>query len=110
MLIKQYWREMNEWLKAFVLAIVLLMFLHVFVVRWVIVESSSMYATLRPGDLVLVQRWPVWTGFTRGDVVVFRDPMKNNVVMARRPLLVKRIVGMPGDVVELRRGKLFVNN
>ena len=69
-----------------------------------------MYATLRPGDLLLVQRWPVWTGFERGDVVVFRDPLKDNVPMLRRPLLVKRIVGMPGDVVELRKGVLFVNN
>ncbi len=100
----------NEWLKAFVLALVLLLFLHAFVVRWVIVESTSMFATLKPGDLVLVQRWPLWTGLERGDVVVFRDPLKDDVSMVRRPLLVKRIAGMPGDRVEIRRGKLFVNN
>lgn len=100
----------NEWLKAFVLALVLLLFLHAFVVRWVIVESTSMFATLKPGDLVLVQRWPLWTGLDRGDVVVFRDPLKDDVSMVRRPLLVKRIAGMPGDRVEIRRGKLFVNN
>lgn len=100
----------NEWLKAFVLALVLLLFLHAFVVRWVIVESTSMFATLKPGDLVLVQRWPLWTGLERGDVVVFRDPLKDDVSMVRRPLLVKRIAGIPGDRVEIRRGKLFVNN
>ena len=83
--------------------------LHTFIVRWVIVESTSMFATLKPGDLVLVQRWPVWTGFSRGDVVVFRDPLKDVLSMARRPLLVKRIAGMPGDKVELRHGRLFVN-
>ncbi|HOY29742.1 MAG TPA: signal peptidase I [Flavobacteriales bacterium] len=97
-------------MKAFVLALVLLLFLHAFVVRWVIVESTSMFATLKPGDLVLVQRWPLWTGLDRGDVVVFRDPLKDDVSMVRRPLLVKRIAGMPGDRVEIRRGKLFVNN
>ncbi|HRF78951.1 MAG TPA: signal peptidase I, partial [Flavobacteriales bacterium] len=74
------WR--NEWLKAFVLAIVLLLALHMFVVRWVIVESTSMFGTLKPGDLVLVQRWPVWTGLERGDIVVFRDPLKDAVSMA----------------------------
>jgi signal peptidase I len=42
--------------------------------------------------------------------VVFRDPLKDDVSMVRRPLLVKRIAGMPGDRVEIRRGKLFVNN
>lgn len=101
------WR--NEWLKAFVLALVLLLALHMFVVRWVIVESTSMFGTLKPGDLVLVQRWPVWTGLERGDIVLFRDPLKDAVSMARRPLLVKRIAGMPGDRVEIRSGVLFVN-
>lgn len=108
--LKERWRKLNEWVKAFLLALVILGVLHIFVVRWVLVESVSMYATLRPGDLLLVQRWQAWTGFSRGDVVVFRDPLKNDVAMARRPLLVKRIVGMPGDVVELRGGELFVNN
>lgn len=101
------WR--NEWLKAFVLAVAFLVFLHVFVVRWVIVESTSMFATLKPGDLVLVQRWPVWTGFSRNDIVVFRDPLKDDVSMARRPLLVKRVAGIPGDRVEIRHGALLVN-
>lgn len=110
MYLKERWRALNEWTRAFLLAVLLLAVLHIFVVRWVLVESVSMYATLRPGDLLLIERWPVWTGFSRGDVAVFRDPLKNDVVMARRPLLVKRIVGMPGDVIELRRGVLFVNN
>ncbi|MCB0771693.1 MAG: signal peptidase I [Flavobacteriales bacterium] len=103
------WHGTHEWAKAFVLALLILLVLHVFVVRWVLVESTSMYNTLRPGDLVLVQRWPVWTGFERGDIAVFRDPLKDHVPMMRRPLLVKRIVGMPGDVVELRKGVLYVN-
>jgi len=107
--LKQRWNALNEWLKAFVLALILLFMLHVFVVRWVIVESTSMYATLRPGDLVLVQRWPVWTGLSRNDVVVFRDPLKDDVPMVRRPLLVKRIVGMPGDLVRVRDGETSVN-
>ncbi len=107
--IKQGWNALNEWLKAFVMALVLLIALHLFVVRWVIVESTSMFATLKPGDLVLVQRWPMWTGFSRGDVVVFRDPLKDDLAMARRPLLVKRIAGLPGDRVELKHGRPVVN-
>lgn len=103
----RWWR--NEWWRAFLLALAILILLHVFVVRWVIVESTSMFATLKPGDLVLVQRWPVWTGFSNGDIVVFRDPLKDDLSMARRPLLVKRIAGLPGDRVELKRGELIVN-
>ncbi|HQW05152.1 MAG TPA: signal peptidase I [Flavobacteriales bacterium] len=107
---KRSWAFTNEWVRAFLLALVLLIVLHSFVLRWVIVESTSMFATLHPGDLVLVQRWPLWTGLSRGDVVVFRDPLKDDRAMMRRPLLVKRIVGMPGDLVELRRGRLMVND
>ena len=106
-IIGRLWR--NEWLKAFVLALLVLLFVHAFVVRWVIVESTSMFATLKPGDLILIQRWPLWTGLSRGDIVVFRDPLKDDVSMARRPLLVKRIAGMPGDRVELKHAELMVN-
>ena len=80
------------------------------------VAGGSMVPTLRPGDLVLVSRlaYGVRLPFTRltvlelpaprrGDVVVFRDP--------RHPeqRLVKRVVGVAGDVVELREQRLLVN-
>ncbi len=105
----KHWRSLNEWLRAFVLAVLLLVLVHLFVLRWVTVQSTSMYATLLPGDLVLVQRWPLWTGFERSDIAVFRDPLKDREAKSERPLLVKRIVGMPGDTVELRAGVLWVN-
>lgn len=104
-----HWRSLNEWLRAFVLAVLLLVLVHLFVLRWVSVQSTSMYATLLPNDLVLVQRWPVWTGFERGDIAVFRDPLKDREAKSKRPLLVKRIAGMPGDTVQLKQGVLFVN-
>jgi len=80
------------------------------------VPGGSMVPTLRPGDLVFVSRlaYGVRLPFTRvavlplpgpqrGDVVVFSDP--------RRPgqHLVKRVVGVAGDVVELREQRLLVN-
>lgn len=103
------WDRVNPWIRATLQAVLFLLFLHVCVVRWVTVRSTSMYATLLPGDLLLVQRWPLLTGFANGDVVVFRDPLRDDVSLSRRPLLVKRIVGMPGDRVELRNGHLLVN-
>lgn len=98
-----------EWGKAFLIAIGLLLVIHLFVLRWVTVRSTSMFATLMPGDLVGVERWPVWTGLHRGDIIVFRDPVQDDRPKRRRELLVKRIVGAPGDLVELRAGELFVN-
>lgn len=98
-----------EWGKAFLIAIGLLLVMHLFVLRWVTVRSSSMFATLMPGDLVGVERWPIWTGLQRGDIIVFRDPVQDDRPKGQRELLVKRIVGAPGDLVELRDGELFVN-
>ncbi|MDX9750107.1 MAG: signal peptidase I [Flavobacteriales bacterium] len=100
---------LREWTRALVIAIGLLLVVHLFLFRTVSVRNVSMYATLVPGDLVLVHRWARWAGVERGDIVVFRDPLKDHVAMHRRPLLVKRIAGMPGDTVELREGVLRVN-
>lgn len=99
----------NEWFRAFVLALGLLLVIHAFVLRFVTVRSTSMWATLRPGDLLLVERWAVWTGMRRGDIAVFRDPLKDRDPLWRRPLLVKRIVGLPGDTVEIAEGRVRVN-
>lgn len=107
--LKQYWNKLNDWLKASVIALGVLVFAHLFILRWVMVRSNSMYATLLEGDLVGVMRWPVWTGFHRGDIAVFRDPVQDDRSMGRRQLMVKRIVGLPGDKVELRDGRLIVN-
>ena len=101
------WRD--QWFRAFLLAIGLLVALNAFVLRLVTVRSTSMFATLRPGDLLLVQRWANWTGYARGDMVVFRDPLKDRGPWWRSALLVKRIAALPGDTLEIRDGVLLVN-
>ena len=85
------------------------------------IPSGSMLPALFVGDYVLVSKWPY--GFSRysfplsfppiggrifsdlperGDVVVFRHPTESHD-------LVKRVVGLPGDTIELRGGELFLN-
>jgi signal peptidase I len=66
------------------------------------IPSSSMEPTLRPGDAVLVIPYVRGARPSRGDVVVFRSPSNP------REMVVKRIVGEPGDLVESRDGILFV--
>jgi signal peptidase I len=68
------------------------------------IPSESMLDTLRPGDRVLVNRLVYRLREPeRGDVVVFRYPKDPDVVF------IKRIIGAPGDVVEVRHGRLYVN-
>lgn len=106
---RAWWGRVPEWGQAFLLALCLLGCIHLFVLRWVTVRSTSMYATLMPGDLVAVERWPVWTGLQRGDILVFRDPIQDDRPARERQLLVKRIAGLPGDELQLRAGQLYIN-
>lgn len=110
MRLKALWERIPEWGKAFLLALALLLAVHLFVLRWATVRSTSMYGTLLPGDLVAVERWPVVTGFRRGDIIVFRDPVQDDRPKGQRQLLIKRIAGLPGDKVELRDGVLLINS
>ena len=70
------------------------------------IPSSSMSPTLQPGDRILATLYHGLGSLPRperGDVVVFRS------LSGTEELLVKRVIGMPGDLVELREGHLFVS-
>ena len=69
------------------------------------VPSKSMAPTLQPKDRVLTNKLAYdLTNPDRGDLVVFRGVEKN-----KKERLVKRVVGLPGDVVHVDRGILKVN-
>ncbi len=66
-----------------------------------VVVGNSMLPSLEPGDLLLVDKRAYLNAEPRrGDVVVARDAAG---------LIIKRIVGLPGEEVEVRRGKLYIN-
>ena len=82
----------------------------VFVVQPVVVEGTSMLPELHDGERLLVNKLVYynlkdysWGHLERGDIVVFwypNDPDKSYV---------KRVIGLPGEVVEIRAGKVFVD-
>ena len=63
--------------------------------------SGSMMPTLQPGDMVMADQRPR-DDWRREDIVVFRESED-------RPPIVKRIVGEPGDNIEIREGTLYLN-
>ena len=68
-----------------------------------VVEGESMRPTLKPDDRVLVEKVTPRLGrLSRGDIVMVRAPDDNG-------LLVKRLVGLPGDDLASWSGTLFVN-
>jgi signal peptidase I len=74
------------------------------VVKSVVVQGKSMMPTLKPGDCRFVNcLLPHFRDYKRGDIVVIRDPASNEFI-------VKRIVGMPHDHVQVRSGRVYVND
>lgn len=108
------------------LALGLAILLKTFVVQAFFIPSGSMEPTLAPGDRVLVSK--VFYDPGRGDVIVFADPdngrtedrgvvggflhwLSEGIGFARpeHEDFIKRVVGLPGETVEIRDGKLFVD-
>jgi signal peptidase I len=79
-------------------------FVRPFVVEAFWIPSASMVPTLKYGDRVLVNKFIYrFTEPQRGDIIVFKS------VEGDGQDLIKRVVGVPGDEIAVRRGKLFVN-
>src|SRR3954453_12484134 len=69
---------------------------------------GSMETTLEPDQYVLIDKLsPHWSAYGRGDIVVFNPP--GGWTGRRDVPLIKRVIGLPGDHVELRDGTVFVN-
>jgi signal peptidase I len=84
-------------------SIVSFLFIQHFMVTTVVVQGKSMMPTLHPGDCCFVNcLLPRLRDYKRGDIVVIRDS-------SRHELIVKRIVGLPQDHVQLRDGRVYVN-
>ena len=95
--------------ETLVLTVVIFLGVQTFVAQPYKVEQLSMENTLQPGQYVLVDKLtPRWATYSRGDIVVF-DPPPSWADETNGVPLIKRVIGLPGDTLELRNGKVFVN-
>lgn len=101
--------------KGFLLFLVGMIFMRSALADWYVVPSSSMYPSLLEGDRVICDRlaYDVKLPFT--DVILkhLDDPKRGDIVTFSSPedgtRLVKRLIALPGDVVEMRNEKLIIN-
>jgi signal peptidase I len=92
-----------------VLTIVIFLGIQTFVAQPYKVQQQSMMNTLLPDQFVLVDKLsPRWAAYARGDIIVFNPPTAFAASDGGVPLI-KRIIGLPGDEVELRGGLVYVN-
>lgn len=97
-----------ELVKTIALTLIIFFAVQTFVAQPFQVQMYSMEQTFEPGDYVLVDKLSVrWGGYSRGDVVVFQPPASWDD--AKDPYI-KRVIGEPGDTVEIRDdGLVWVN-
>lgn len=124
---KPLWREYAE---AIVVAMLLAFAIRVFIVQAFKIPSGSMIPTLLIGDHILVSKlsygiqWPgdcrfkmtlpPMTCYTTTNLVAFGPPQRADVIVFRYPEdeekdFIKRIVGLPGDVVQIHNKVVYVN-
>lgn len=119
-------REILEWILTFVVAVMIALPIRAFAFELLRVEGESMDDTLANGEIMFVSKLDyssVWLTFPWQDeaerekaarITAGSNPERFDVVICRYPgrgdtNFVKRVVGLPGDTVELRDGYLYVN-
>ena len=105
-----------EWLKSLGVALLLFFVLRTFLVQTFVITSGSMEDTLLVGDMLLVNRAamgsqvpvlgariPGYSEPRRGDILVFDPPHEETL------MLIKRLIGVAGDTLQMRDKVLFLN-
>jgi signal peptidase I len=107
---------LRENIEAIIVAIILALFIRTFVVQAFKIPSGSMKDTLLIGDHILVNKfiYGVKLPFADTTLIPVKEPKRGDIVVFRFPEepdkdFIKRVIGIPGDVVEIQRKQVFVN-
>src|SRR5437870_868643 len=105
----------REYYEALLIAVIFVNFARIFVFQAFKIPTGSMEDNLKVGDHIIVNKFiygptaPPWQkllplrDIRRGDIIVFRYPLQPDTDF------VKRVIGLPGDVIELRDKVVYVN-
>ena len=103
------WRNAVEWVVIIAAALLVALVIKTFLFQAFYIPSESMEPALKPGDRVLVNKLSYhFHAIHRGDIVVFKRPPSE----ASDPTikdLIKRVIGLPGETIEARNGKVYIN-
>lgn len=93
----------KEWVVPALIALVIVILLNTFIFQLVTVPTGSMISTIMPGDKLYVNKIFDVQKAKRGDILVFKSQELGKY-------LVKRLIGLPGDIVEIKyNGDVYIN-
>jgi signal peptidase I len=93
-----------EYLESIVIALVLALIIRTFLFQPFYIPSGSMEPTLQIGDRIIVSKFSYYFSEPkRGDITVFKYPLD-----PKRDFI-KRVIGLPGDVVGIKDSQLYLN-
>ncbi len=82
----------------YLIIIIVVALIRTFVITPIRVDGMSMYSTLNDGDILLLEKYD--KSYKRFDIVVFSNGEDR---------LIKRVIGLPGDKIEYKNNKLYIN-
>jgi signal peptidase I len=107
----------REYAEALAIAIILALFIRTFIIQAFKIPSGSMKSTLLIGDHLLVNKfiYGIRIPFIDKYLIQFKKPERGDVVVFKWPEdedkdFIKRVVGVEGDVIEIKNDDLYVNN
>ncbi len=107
----------REYAEAILVAVVLALFIRTFVVQAFKIPSGSMKPTLLVGDHILVNKfiYGVRLPFVNTTLIPISEPRRGDIVVFKFPEdpkkdFIKRVIGIPGDVVEVQNKKVYLNH
>jgi signal peptidase I len=115
--LKVGWKQAvwNEWLKPILVVMAIILPFRSAIADWYEVPTGSMKPTIVEGDRIFVDKlaYDLKLPFTTMHLAHWADPTRGDIVVFYAPddgiRLVKRVVGVPGDKIELRADVLYVN-
>jgi signal peptidase I len=101
---KQIFALLKEWGPSVLIAIAVSFLFNTYVAQAMKVPTDSMVPTIQINDRLVVEKMVGLSDFKFGDIVVFWPPIAGNT-----DRYVKRLIGLPGDTIEIKEGALFRN-